>query len=255
MSLPDHAGTPVYVRHDGLPWRGCGLPPGEASPRAAQHESERRRRLAAAASLPLDRPLSQAMDTLFQSVQRLDELAGQAEAQPQGDGSAGALRALQHRLNDALQHCDRLATQVDHVQRLLGPALPMPRRFNLRSALARALYGVRDLLPERMAITERLGPLPPVMGDRSEITQVLIDCLLQLVGRRDASGQVLISGAAQNGVVSLALQVEGAATPAASPGLALESAIETLARHRGTLEVFLHPGQGTRLHLRLPAGA
>lgn len=220
--------------------------------RAAQHEAERRRRMAASACRPLQRTLAQASQALFQSVVRVDELATQAQDHPDTQADAANLRAVQDRMNDALQQGDQIATLVEHLQRLLEPAAPAPRPFDLRTLLSRAAYCAHGLLPAGLGITHHVAALPPVQGDRAELMQALIDALVQVGACVPAGGRLALHGDSGAGMVWIELRASGAGVPA-RPGLALEPVIETLARHRGALELFPLGDDGFALRLRLPA--
>lgn len=220
--------------------------------RAAQHEAERRRHMAASACRPLQQTLAQASQALFQSLVRIDELATQAQDHPDTRDNAANLRAVQDRMNDALQHGDQIATMVEHLQRLLEPAALAPRPFDLRTLLSRAVYCAHGLLPVGLVVTHHVAALPPVQGDRAEIMRALIDALVQVGACVHTGGRLELHGDSGAGMVWIELRVSGAGVPA-RPGLALESAIETLARHRGALELLPLGDDAFALRLRLPA--
>lgn len=218
----------------------------------AQHEAERRRRMAASAAPTLDRTLAHATRALFQSAMLIDELAARAHGQPPRPVDGASLRALQERMNDALQHCDQLAILMHHVQSLLEPAARMSGPFDLRDVLSQASYCAHGLLPSGLVVANHLPALAPVRGDRTEIMQALIDALVQVGACGDAEGRLELHGGSEQGVVWVELRVTGAGGPP-RPGLALESAIETLARHRGALELRPTRDGTLTLRIRLPA--
>jgi hypothetical protein len=218
----------------------------------AQHETERRRRMAASAGTPLDRTLASATRALFQSVMHLDELATRAQNRVAEPSDAAALRAVLDRMNEALLHCDQLAVLVDHLQRLLEPARPAPRHLDLRQLLSLATYSARGLLPVELEVVNHVPALPGVAGDRAEIMQALIDVLVQIGTCPNAGGRLELHGGSEQGIVWVELRLSGAgASP--RPGLALESAIETLARHRGALVLSPSRDEVLTLRMRLPA--
>lgn len=253
--------SPSCERPGWLPWWRRTPPDATAgplgAPRAertglAHHEPERRRRLAAAAGRALERSLPQATQALFQSVVRLDELAAQAQDEPDVRVDTASLRAVQDRMNDALQHCDQLALLVDNLQRLLDLAPPAPRPFDPGLLLSQATYCVHGLLPAGLTVVNRLPALAPVCGDRAEIMQALVDALMQIGACATAQGRLELDGGHEHGIVWVELRVTGA-DASQRPGLALETAVETLARHRGALD-FPPADDGTVvLRLRLPA--
>jgi hypothetical protein len=218
----------------------------------APHAAERRQRMAASADRPLQHTLEQASQALFQSVIRIDELATQALGRPDGQADAAQLCAALDRMNDALQHCDRLATLLDHLQHLHEPAAPVPRSFDLRDLLAQAIYGAHGLLPAGLVIANHLPELPPVRGDRAELMQALIEVVMQIGADARAHGRLVLDGGSGQGMVWIECRVSGTRVPA-RPGLALGSAIETLARHRGALELSATGDDAFTLRLRLPA--
>ncbi len=244
-----------------LPWRrrGSAAKANPARPtqheppaRVAHHEAERRRRMAASAGRPLERTLAQATQRLFESVVHMEELATRAQPQAQDRLDAATLHALHDRLNAALQGCDQLAILVDHLQRLLEPQAPIPRPFDLRTLLSQAVYCTHGLLPAGLDIVNRVPPLAPVQGDRAEIMQAVIDALLQGCARVHNAGRLELHGGDEQGIVWIELRVTGPGALAPS-GLALESAIETLARHRGALELSCIRDGAITLRMRLPA--
>lgn len=216
------------------------------------HTSERRRRLAAAAGRALERNVTLATQALFQSVVRIDELATQAQDRADTAVDAAPLRALQERMNDALQHCDQIALLVNNLERLLDLAPPAMRPFDPGLLLSQAAYCVHGLLPAGLTVVNRLPALAPVCGDRAEIMQALVDTLLQIGACANAQGRLELDGGHEHGIVWIEMRLSGAdASP--RPGLTLESAIETLARHRGALEFPPADGGAIVLRLRLPA--
>lgn len=242
-------------------WRRAGPAPESATTatshetpaRVAQHEAERRRRLAATASLPLTPTLAKASNALFQSVVEIDEIAAQMQARSGESGATAALSAVQERMNDALQHCDQLSTLVRHLQHLLEPAALAPKRVDLANLLSLASYSARAFMPDGLMVVNRVGTLPPVLGDRAELQQALIDCLVQIGRCVSPPGQLEFNGGSDRSFVWLELCASCAADRA-RPGMALESAIETLARHRGALDIAPLRGQSLTLRIRLPAG-
>ena len=79
-----------------------------------------------------------------------------------------------------------------------------------------------------------------------------VDALMQIGACATAQGRLELDGGHEHGIVWVELRVTGA-DASQRPGLALETAVETLARHRGALD-FPPADDGTVvLRLRLPA--
>lgn len=224
----------------------------EPPARVAQHEAERRRRMAASAAAPLDRALARTSAALFKSVTQIDELAARTQAGASAQDSIAAMRVAQERMIDALLHCDQLAILLDHMQLLLAPAPPAHQRLDLRQLLSLATYCARGLLPGELVIVNRVPALPTVTGDRAALMQAFIDALVQMGSCVRAGGQLELDGGNEQGIVWIGMRACGV-SGSPRPGLALESAIETMARHRGALEPCTDRSGTHALRLRLPA--
>lgn len=208
--------------------------------------------MAASAGTPLDRTLTSATQALFQSVMQLDELVTRAQNHAGEPGDTLAMRAVLDRMNEALLCCDQLAVLVDHLHRLLEPARPAPRHIDLRQLISLATYSARGLLPGELEVANHVPALPGVAGDRAEIMQALIDVLVQIGTCPNAGGRLELHGGSEQGIVWVEFRMSGAGASSRT-GLALESAIETLARHRGALALSVTRDGVLTLRMRLPA--
>lgn len=218
----------------------------------ASQEAERRQRLAASAVRPLQQMLEQVSRAMFQSLVRLDELTAQAMARPDGLTDASGLCAVQDGMNDALQHCDQLATLFEHLRQLQEPSGLSHRTFDLRELLSQAIYCAQTLLPSGLAVANHLTEMLLVRGDKTELMQALIDGIAQIGTFVRPDGRVELHGGSGLGAVWVEFRVSGTGVPP-RPRLALASAIETLDNHRGALDLLTEGDGAFTLRLRLPA--
>ncbi|MBX3608381.1 MAG: hypothetical protein KF871_00680 [Hydrogenophaga sp.] len=221
--------------------------PSEAPEGCAQwvFDPFRRWHMATSAGPWLVEPIRQTMTQVFLATQDISDLASQMEAVGAPVHAKGlldvhtmarALRETQTRLDDALLACDRLGELVQHLTNLMSLTPQRARACDLRQLLTQALYVARSLMPQEWQVSHHFGELPPVFGEPTELGHALLDMLLQL-GRTQATPPLLtIEGGSQDGLVRLALRAEHA-TNAQAIGPALASAMETVARYRGTLTV------------------
>jgi two-component system, NtrC family, sensor kinase len=118
-------------------------------------------------------------------------------------------------------------------------------------------------------VTRRSSPTSPVMADRGQLRQAVLDSLLRAFGAMPDGGQLTVeTGLAADGrEVEIAVTDSGPALPpdrlervfepdfsaTAGAGLGLAQAHAIAVRHGGRLVVGSEPGRGTRVALRLPA--
>ena len=240
-------------------WRALTAPAGasqESVPTARPPADDplRRWRLAVAAGLPLEQPVNQVMARVFSAATSIDSLAQAIEdgrAPTVGAETAEVLRAAQGQLNDALQACDQFNTLVGHFLHLMSTEPSRATSCDLRELLSLALFGARALLPPSLAVVNRVPELPPVQAVRVELTQALIDALVQLGRVIPPSGTLTIDGLHTNGVLRLEFKAPEQ-HEIGRVGLALETAIDTVGRHRGTLDIVSRRG-ALKLRMCLPA--
>lgn len=213
----------------------------------------RRWRLAVAAGLPLEQPVTHAMTKVFGVATRLDTLAQSIEDGREPVDNAGlttVLRDAQGQLNDALQACDQFNTLIGHFLHLMSTEPSRPVRCDLHELLSLALFGARALLPQSLTVFNRVPELPMVLGVRVELTQALIDSLVQIGRVIPPSGALTIDGLHSGGIVRLEFKAPEQ-HGIGRVGLALETAIDTLGRHRGTLDIVSRKG-ALKLRMCLP---
>jgi signal transduction histidine kinase len=119
----------------------------------------------------------------------------------------------------------------------------------------------------RPTVTEVAADLPPVLGVREQLVQVVLNLVLNAIDATEAGGQVRLSAAVDAAHVTLCVQDDGPGIDAEhqtklfqpyfttkkhGTGLGLFVTRKLVADHGGSVECCSQPGQGTTFLVRLP---
>lgn len=196
-------------------------------------------------------------------VQLLEEDLAQAAPQVR-EKSAGRLEIIHGELH-------RLENIVKHFLSLAGPS-----SLDVHPVQAGKLVGhVCDLLRPEAALRDiEIGmnvpdPLPSVTADPAQLTQALVNLIINAIQAVDRNGRVEVSAALNEpgGVLTLAVQDTGPGVPAdrqsaifepfystkpEGSGLGLWIVQQIITAHGGLVEVSGAPGGGARFALHVP---
>jgi signal transduction histidine kinase len=228
-------------------------------------------RLAASVGHEINNPLayvSMNVDLVTQHVGRL------IERRPHSDD----LEALPSMLADCRVGLDRIRDVVKDLQHLSRQGRPKREPFVVNDLLEESLAMARNHIQHRAQVRKDYGLLPPIVGDRSAIGQVLLNLLLN-------AAQALPEGRAEHNAITLRTSADGESmtievedTGAGIPphllphifdpffttkpigegtGLGLAVSCRIVADHGGHIDVDSEEGRGStfRVVLPCPSGA
>jgi signal transduction histidine kinase len=172
---------------------------------------------------------------------------------------------------DALEGAERIRDIVKDVRVLSRGNAGPEALFDLNDAVRSAIRVCRGETLHRAEVSMDLQDALPVRGNVSAVSQIFLNLIVNAAqampaGRR---GRISVRTRDQGGVVVATVTDDGCGiAPENLPhlfepffttkansngvGLGLSIALDTLRRHRGTIEVHSKVGEGTRFELRLP---
>ena len=179
----------------------------------------------------------------------------------------------------ALTDLDRIIAAALHAREIVKKLVSFAREQppeRQRVSLARIILSGVSLLESRarnagIEIRRRVEPdLPPVMADPNQLTQVLVNLVVNAIQAMPEGGSLLIEASADAGQVLLAVEDRGVGMAPETverifepffttkevgegTGLGLSVVHGIVAGHGGTIAVRSEPGAGTRFEVRLPA--
>jgi two-component system cell cycle sensor histidine kinase/response regulator CckA len=227
-------------------------------------------RLAASVGHEINNPLayvSMNVDLATQSIARF------LESQSIGSPRAGGLEAVPPMLADCRVGLDRIRDVVKDLQHLSRQSQPKREPFPVNELLEESLAIARNHIQHRAQVRKDYGLLPPIVGDRSALGQVLLNLLLN-------AAQALPEGHAQDNAITLRTSADGENimieiddTGAGIPphvlphifdpffttkpigegtGLGLAVSCRIIADHGGHIDVDSEEGRGSRFRVVLP---
>jgi two-component system phosphate regulon sensor histidine kinase PhoR len=272
---PDPPQEPVELVGVGLPeqrWLmsvapiGGGMLVVRLADRSESHAAERMRvDFVANASHELRTPLA--------------TILGYAEtlADDSGGLDAGTRRRFTTIIHDEARRMQRLVEDLISLSRIEAERFSVPTdAIAIAPLLAEAVSNCRNSADARDCAIEVEAPadLVPIAGDRSEILQ-LVENLISNAIRYGREGRpVFVKAAAERGTIHLTVRDEGEGIAAehiprlterfyrvdagrsreqGGTGLGLSIVKHIVERHRGRLRIASRPGEGTTVHVHLPA--
>lgn len=178
-------------------------------------------------------------------------------------------------LERALQGVDRVAKIVRAMKELAHPRTHELAPADINEVIHSTLLVANNEYKYLAALETQLGELPPVVCSVSELSQVLLNLVvnaahaIEAAGRDLASGRILIRTTHADDHVTISITDNGAGIPqeiagkifdpffttkevGKGTGQGLAIAFAVVAKHRGTLTFESAHGQGTTFFVRLP---
>ena len=178
------------------------------------------------------------------------------------------LKGLLLRTKECVKRC---ADIVDGVLRFARQEPTEKRPLDLNDTVLQARDFTREIaLKHRVSVTERLAvPLPPVLANRTEIEQLIVNLVHNGINACAAGGEVTLETAAQGDEIRLIVRDDGRGmTPeqtahAFDPfyttrmndggtGLGLSTVHGIVTEHGGSIDVVSQEGRGTTIAIALP---
>jgi signal transduction histidine kinase len=164
----------------------------------------------------------------------------------------------------------RIQTTLRELVNFSRPASNLRTRVALAEVVQEALNIAKyyKRTKGRPITTDVSAELPPVLGVREQLVQVVLNLVLNAIDATETGGQVRVEAAVEAGQVTLAVQDDGIGIDAEQQdklfqpyfttkkhgtGLGLFVTRKLIADHGGSVECRSQPGQGTTFLLRLPA--
>ena len=174
-------------------------------------------------------------------------------------------------LSVMIQEVDRLNAVVSNLLEFARPKEPTLEACDVTEILRHALTLLAQDAAAKQARIHRDFPdeLPPMRLDRDQITQALLNLLLNAIQAIDAEGEIRVSASvsADSGSMEITIGDTGAgiapddlprifdpffSTKKQGNGLGLAIAHAIIERHRGEISVESEPGRGATFRVRLP---
>ena len=174
-------------------------------------------------------------------------------------------------LSVMIQEVDRLNAVVSNLLEFARPKEPTLEACDVTEILRHALTLLAQDAAAKQARIRRDFPdeLPPMRLDRDQITQALLNFLLNAIQAIDADGEIRVSASvsADSGSMDITIGDTGAgiapddlprifdpffSTKKQGNGLGLAIAHAIIERHRGEISVESEPGRGATFRVRLP---
>ncbi|MDP9362675.1 MAG: PAS domain-containing protein, partial [Chloroflexota bacterium] len=208
--------------------------------------------------------------TPLTSIQGFSELIRDEELPPE------EVREFADDINRNARRLARLTGEMLDLDRLRSGRLPLRREpVDLNAVVAEVVDTLRPAAP-RHAFALDLDPsLPPLIGDRDRLGQVVTNLLDNAVKYAPGGGEIAVASRRDGDVVHLKVRDQGVGIPpqaletvfewyarvesgadAPGTGLGLPITREIVERHGGGIWAESEPGHGTTFHVVLPlAGA
>jgi signal transduction histidine kinase/putative methionine-R-sulfoxide reductase with GAF domain len=182
---------------------------------------------------------------------------------PSGTSQKEDLKVIEeeiHRINEI----------VDRFLRFAKPAPPLLRKAEVVSIVEETLQLLRPQIEkQRIVIQKEFQPLPPILMDREQMKQVILNLLLNAVQAMPKGGHLALKGHLPEGDrwIKLSIQDSGLGIPGedigklfdpffstkeGGVGLGLSIAHRIIDQHRGKIEVESTLGKGTLFTVWLP---
>lgn len=223
-------------------------------------------RLAAALTHEINTPLGalkSAADTMVILAER------QRSAPPEEhDRLLRAQDDLRRSINNS---AERLTVVVERLKRLIALDRSEKRVVNINDLVSDAALLVEDLAGERITTNWRLGDVPPVVCSADQVTTALGNLFRNAVSAIDGRGAVDVTTGCQDGSVEICIHDSGRgmdpgeAATIFEPGFKVQdgrvlggnwslfTTRQIVHEHGGEIWIETVPGQGTTVHVTLPA--
>jgi signal transduction histidine kinase len=217
--------------------------------------------LAAGMAHEINNPMSYVTANVKSLLTNLEQVATNPELRRQYGESV---------LPDTMDGIRRVNAIVADVRRFAHRDAGRFAPFNLNDEVAVALRLAQHELKQRCEVTLDLGELPTVIGRSQQITQVLVNLLINAAQAMTSHGQVKVTTRAEGEDVVITVSDNGSGMSKATlgqlfqpffttkplgqgTGLGLAVVHGIVASHGGRVAVQSEPGKGTVFTVRLPA--
>jgi signal transduction histidine kinase len=185
------------------------------------------------------------------------------ENHPAGNSHREDLKVIEEEIN-------RINEIVDQFLRFARPAPPLFAKVELLSIFEETLQLLRPQIEKhRIVVQKEFQPLPPILMDREQMKQAILNLLLNAVQAMPTGGRLALKGHVPEGNrwVQLSIQDSGVGIPAedinklfdpffstkeGGVGLGLSITHRIIDQHDGKIEVESAPGKGTLFTVWLP---
>jgi signal transduction histidine kinase len=180
-----------------------------------------------------------------------------------GDSHREDLKVIEEEIN-------RINEIVDQFLRFAKPAPPLFAKAEVLPIFEETLQLLRPQIEKhRIHVQKEFQPLPPILMDREQMKQAILNLLLNAVQAMPTGGQLALKGHAPEGNrwVQLSIRDSGVGIPAedinklfdpffstkeGGVGLGLSITHRIIDQHDGKIEVESAPGKGTLFTIWLP---
>jgi PAS domain S-box-containing protein len=230
--------------------------------------------LAAGVAHEINNPLAFVSANVSYALEALERLAG--EEGPSPERLAGAVDECRSALGEAASGADRVRRIVQDLKLLSRTDEDRVVPTDVGRALETALHIARIDLGQRARITTRLAEVPPIAGDESRVSQVLLNLLVNAAqaipeGQADRN-EIEIRLGAEGGRVVLTVRDTGCGIPPENlkrifdpffttkpigigTGLGLAISHRIVTALGGELDVESAPGRGATFRVAFPIAA
>jgi signal transduction histidine kinase/putative methionine-R-sulfoxide reductase with GAF domain len=185
------------------------------------------------------------------------------ENYPAGNSSREDLKVIEEEIN-------RINEIVDQFLRFAKPAPPLFAKAEVLSIFEETLQLLRPQIEKyQILVQKEFQPLPPILMDREQMKQAILNLLLNAIQAMPAGGQLALKGHVPEGNrwVQLSIRDSGVGIPAedinklfdpffstkeGGVGLGLSITHRIIDQHDGKIEVESAPGKGTLFTVWLP---
>jgi signal transduction histidine kinase len=227
-------------------------------------------RLAASVGHEINNPLAYVSMNLDIAIAELTRFL---QAPVHNEGGLEDLQALPTMFRECRIGLDRIRDVVKDLQRLSRRSEVKRESFSMNDLIEESLAMAQNHVRHRATVEKRYGELPPVVGDRSAIGQVLLNLILNAAqslpeGRADLNSIALTTRLAERQIVVEVRDTGPGIAADVLPhifdpffttkpigegtGLGLAVSYRIMADHGGHIEVDSQPGCGALFRILLP---
>jgi signal transduction histidine kinase len=223
--------------------------------------------LAAGIAHEVNNPMTYLSLNLHKLRDQIDALRADAV-----DGKAGAeerFDEMLEMLEESAEGAARIREIVHNVREFSHPGGGGPELVDVNAEIEKALRIAQSEIRNAAAVQRDFGQVPPVLGSRSDLRQVLVNLLVNAAQAFDDPGTITVRSRAGEGTVAVEVEDDGpGVNPDALPyifdpfyttkevgrgtGLGLTISYQLVQRMSGRITVRSTPGAGTLFRIELP---
>jgi signal transduction histidine kinase len=227
-------------------------------------------RIAASVGHEINNPLAYVSMNVDFVADQVNQLLDSQLSREQTREELAAMPALLH---DCRVGLDRIRDVVRDLKSLSRDAQATRTRFSINELLDESLAMARHQIERRASVNKQYGVLPPVVGDRSAVGQVLLNLLINaaqaLPEGRAANNEIMLRTVFEGGNVVVEVADTGVGiSPTVLPhifdpfyttkpigegtGIGLAVSCRIVADHGGRIDVDSELGKGSKFRVVLP---